>query len=153
MTTIDDYFKGRLEESGNGDTLSHCPQIGEVERILREYSERGIEVTITFKPELRDRWNSKTLTRLVRDILLRHNKCKCMIIGEYSKVGVYHMHGSIIAAPRDIATLRRKMSREIGRTEFKAIKWVESWVKYCLKADEEVLGTKELYKDEIIMIT
>lgn len=149
MTTIDDYFKDRLEEAGKCNTLSPCPPIGDIENYLTEISSKGIELTVTYKPELGIRWSSYTLTALVADILKKKRDLKACLIGEFSETGVYHMHGSVYASPRTINGLRRKMAREIGRCEFKAIRWVESWVKYCLKRDnnsnlKKIIDYKEL---------
>lgn len=144
-----DYFDGNYE-AGKGNTLSPCPPFGDVEKHLRMLSETGIEITVTYKPELRVRWSPATLTRLTRDILLKR-KVKVVLIGEYSDVGHYHMHGSIKAAPRDIDRLRRRFRHELGIVEFKAIRWVESWIKYCFK-EKETINPKTLRSDELIIL-
>lgn len=156
---IEEYYK---DGEAINNTLSNCrpkmvlkdehPDIEDVRTKLEQISEKGIEITITFKPELQNRYSPKTLTDIVKNILQEYrkrNKFSCVMVGEFSRVGIYHLHGSILAPARMINSMRRKMPRELGRTELKAIRYVESWVKYCLK-DEETNEEKELTEDELI---
>jgi len=122
--------------------------------ILREISEKGIEYTQTFRPELHNRYTPETLTTILRDLLIRSQKrykFTVILVGEYSKTGMYHLHGSIQAPPQMINGLRRRIPREIGRAEFKAIKYVESWIKYCFK-QEDSNDLKEIQTSEFIYL-
>lgn len=154
MATVMDYFNGNIE-AGKTTTLSDCPPIGDVEKQLREVSLKGIELTVTFKPELQLRWKPRTLTRMVKDIMSKR-KCKAVLIGEYSQTGMYHMHGSILADPRAINGMKREMARDIGRCEFKCIRYVDSWVEYCLKENGDKCGTnikrKDILVEELIIL-
>lgn len=161
--TIEDYFNGLTNGGGHGTTLSPCPRFwgldgkeleNEVEQQLRLVSEKGIEITVTFKPELQDAFSSRRLTYMVYELLVKtKGKIQAVIIGEYSKTGLYHMHGSILADGKIINRVKRKLSKEIGRVEIKAIKYSESWVEYCLKKDDEVRAIhKPIVKKELIVI-
>lgn len=162
--TIEDYFNGLTNGGGHGITLSPCPRFcgvdngkdldNEVEQQLRMISEKGVEITVTYKPELQNNFSSRRLTYMVYEILAKtRGKVQAVIIGEYSKTGVYHMHGSILADGKTVNTLKRKLSRDIGRVEIKAIKYSESWVEYCLKKDDDSRGIhKPLVKKEIVAL-
>lgn len=102
----------------------------------------GTEITLTFKPELRQMYNQITLTEMVKKTI-QHTRVKtgeklqCVIIGEFSKLGNYHLHGILKTNGRLSALIKRKLTHDYGRTEIAMIRNTESWIRYCLK-DEAV---------------
>ena len=78
---IEEYYK---DGEAINNTLSNCrpkmvlkdehPDIDEVRTKLEQISEKGIEITITFKPELQNRYSPKTLTDIVKNILREYRK-------------------------------------------------------------------------------
>lgn len=137
------YFRPRIEHVLNNRII---------EPDLRRLCENGIELSVTFIPCLQISCTPAHLTNLVASELEKYYKrykIEVMLIGEYSIVGKYHMHGAIIADPRVINILQRKFAKMFGRCEWKAIKYVESWVKYCLK-DEKTNKEKEIRETEFI---
>ena len=126
---------------------------------FQELCEKGVEITVTFKPEIHRLYAGDTLTDMVRVIFAgykRRYQFKLMMIGEYSKVGMYHMHGSIVAPPKMINSIRRRLAREIGRTEIQMIRDTGRWASYCLKDEHKSSNDKyvekEVYRDEIIVM-
>lgn len=137
-TSIEDFF----DKQGGSETLVTDPPKIDFDTIrerLMYITERGIELTLTFRPELHLNFTNKTLTQMVRNRLHKYTKRYCFevcLIGEISPMGMYHMHGSLIAPYRMINSIRRNFPKEFGRTEIKAVKFVESYVNYILKKDE-----------------
>ena len=163
-TILDYLYNDTEEEGGLGKTLSPVrPKVemnfGDLQRLLSDISEHGIEITATFKPELQECYNSASLTAMVEKELYKYRKrysFSCVMVGEYSKTGVYHMHGSIHAPSKMINSIRRNFPRLFGRTELKMIKWVSNWVDYVFKIDDEAFNLGVKHKDidynEIIVI-
>lgn len=138
------------------NTLSPRPKFEETNEteLLREISEKGIEYTQTFLPQLHMRYRPEQLTEILKELLVNYTKrykFKVVLIGEYSQTGQYHLHGSILAPPKMINSLRRILPREIGRAELKPISFVESYIKYCFK-DEYTGGYKQIDPTEYIEI-
>lgn len=149
------YIKTKTERAVR-NTLSYRPQFQEtpLTKELRDISEKGIEYTQTFKPELHNNYNSVSLTNILETLLRTYIKrytFRVILIGEYSLTGVYHLHGSILAPPKMVNSLRRRLPREIGRAELKQIRYTETWIKYCMK--DEYNGTyKDIDFEEVITI-
>lgn len=151
VNSIEDYFNGNYKKDGHGcNTLSPCPSFEDVQTAMNDISEKGVEITVTFKPEIHDMYNPGTLTNIVRTLLAKY-KIRIVLIGEFDKTGRYHLHGSLLTDGKTLNTLRRKLPREIGRTEIKAIKYTQSWVEYCLKfSDDERRRHKEITSEILI---
>lgn len=155
---IMDYFNGNIRDEAMCNTLSHRRTIIDPDDVLllrdqlNQISD-GIEITITFLPELHNRYNSSTLTQLVKhfftSIRLKGDTLDVILIGEFSATGFYHMHGIIKTSPRVINLVKRKINREIGRTELKMIKYVESYINYIFK---DTQFQRKIYNDEIITL-
>lgn len=153
--TIMDYYEEHGEESGVVTYLVTTPPIEEIKQQLSIMSEIGTELTITYKPDIHDRYTPATLTQMSRDNLFkiqkRHPELRAILIGEYSKTGMYHMHGTLKCDPRTLNALKRRLSHELGRCEIKSIKYVDSWVDYVLKkSDDDRINTKEILREEFI---
>ena len=154
MSTIIEAFKRRAERN---DLVTFPPDEGlpkilrpeECEKVVEDISSKGMTMTVTFKPEIHDRWKPATLTRIVKDIMskyMKRYKFRIILIGDYSDRGMYHMHGGIVAPPKMINSLRRRLPREVGRTELKQVKWSESWARYCVSEPETMNAAKTQYK-------
>lgn len=114
----------------------------------------GMEITITYKPQLRMQHNSTNLTDITTKCLLstlkRHN-FSTILIGEYSQTGHYHMHGILLTnTGRTIDAIIRKLTKELGRIEIRQIKYTESYINYILKDTKQ---NRKIYDDEIIKIS
>jgi len=113
----------------------------------------GIEITVTYKPQLQEHYNGKTLTEItlteMEKVQKRNRDMKYILVGEYSKTGIYHMHGILLTSSRGVNGVRRRLQRELGRTELKAIKYLDSYVNYILKDDDN--GKRVITTDEVIM--
>lgn len=149
------------------NTLSYRPQNRDItgENLYKLYEkfksfcEIGVEVTITFRPELSNRYNSVTLTKMVNDMLckcrIRHH-FYCMFIGEFSDVGHYHLHGVFITSGRTMSTIGNKLKREFGRTEIKNIRHTTCYAAYVFKYTEntDLKKTDELpgYKSDGLLL-
>lgn len=167
MTNIMDYFNSPTE----ADCANPCRQSAQKREPLREGDIKrfrdimectamgGIEYTQTFLPELTTRFNAESLSRILRDRLKRYQKrykFTCLLVGEYSPLGLYHYHGAILAPAKMINSIRRCVSREIGRLELKQIKYVQSYVAYCFKDEnhlQEFHKSRELWPEDIIYLT
>lgn len=152
--TIVDYFEENTNESGKAEYLVALPpkwkyDISYLKQYMNEIGATGIELTITFLPTLHERYNSRTLTQLLINQFAEYRKrykFNLVLIGEFSKTGLYHMHGVLRAPPRMVGSIRRNFPKRFGRTEVKAIKFVETWTAYCLKKDDD---DRENHKDII----
>lgn len=157
--TIMEYFDDGTEDGGNVDDLVTLPPDGEefsqrIKEKLHEFAEDGVEVTVTFKPELHWRYNPVTLTNIVREFFCTKRRrgypFRLLLVGEFSKVGLYHMHGVLVTSPRTLHTIRYGIGR-IGRTEFRYIRYPETWVEYVLKlSDDDRKHQKVLRNTEIV---
>lgn len=145
-----------LCSGGIENTLSQCRPKLDINGVLKirqelEKISSGMEMTVTFKPELRDRYNSGTLTNIVRKLLNKIGnkfKLQCVLVGEFSDMGVYHMHGIIKTSEgRCIDAVRRLFKRDIGRIEIKQISYVDSYIDYIFK---EFDLQRKIYEDETI---
>jgi len=130
------------------NTLSYlCPRIALTMEEVNGLKDRmlklgGCELTVTFRPELQE-CTPCHLTEIVRELLWKRLRrettpARCILIGEYSPLGLYHMHGMMYASPRTCNILRRVMAREIGRCEWKMVKFLESYVDYCFKPPKSI---------------
>lgn len=121
---------------------------------LRKASEKGVEITITFQPLLTERWRPETLTVMVNDQFKKYStryKFTVVLIGEFSKTGLYHMHGSILAEGKMLNSIRRNFPKQFGRTEIKAIRFSETWIQYVLKKDDDDREhEKPLYNNQVV---
>lgn len=148
----------RAEEERAMSYLVTSPEL--LKSDLRYACENGIEITITFMPELQNRWRPETLTYMVREQFDKYNKrydFTLVLIGEFSQTGVYHMHGALKTEAKMVNSIRRNFGRLFGRTELKGIKYSETWFNYCLKDENQNRANyaetkKELYKNLVIWI-
>lgn len=141
MATIDDYFRGQDSDDGrSGKTLSPIRPIEELQKAVTDMIDVGTEITVTFKPELSNRWQEQTLKevteRVIRKSLKRcPDRAQLVLIGEHSPTGLFHYHGIFRGIPNDhVARLKRACARELGRTEIKMIKYAESYRVYMFKS-------------------
>jgi len=155
-----DYFKET--NNGSGDLtylVKSPPRYCTTEELISikaslEDLEAGNEITITFKPDIHNRYKSITLTRMVFDLLTSFsNRIKdnfyidIILVGEFSKAGLYHMHGIIKCNnTRVINSLRRKLAKEVGRHEIRSIHNVEKYIEYILKDTPK----RQILRDEVI---
>lgn len=142
-------------ETGEVNTLSPRRPLREHNLIkIREKLEAlssGMEITITYVPALRQRFNSSTLTDITKHtlegVLKRHN-FDIVLVGEFSETGLYHMHGIVKAETgRVVDALKRRLGRELGRVEIKQISFTESYINYVLK---DINKGRIIYSDEVI---
>lgn len=127
-----------------------------IKELLKSTSVSGVELTITFRPDLRDAYNKTTLRNMVIKYFNRYRKYgfTMVLIMEISKTGMVHYHGSIMAPPEMMEKIRRGLPRAFGRTEIKCIKYTDSWVAYCLKNEDPCApntSTKKL-DDKVVII-
>lgn len=137
-----EYF---MRDSGDVNTLSHRrPKraFEDVKHVVMTFRDEMTELTITFKPELGQRYNEETLADITEMVIRRAlRKCphtaRLFLIGEHSPTGLWHYHGGFVGIPADqVSKLRRACTRELGRTEIKMIRYIESYKQYCLKSYE-----------------
>lgn len=124
-------------------------------KTLMETLSSGMEITCTFSDKLINAHTSDTLTRILRDTLLRVRGVhyfKMLLIGEFSKIGRYHMHGMVYTDGRGIEAIKRKLGRDIGFCHCKQISFTDSYIKYIFKSDYEDLP-RNIRIQEIINIT
>lgn len=158
MPNIMDYFR-ETEDAGDLSYLVKSPankltldELIAIRAGLEEIAESGLEITITFHPMIHNRYKSITLTRMVFDLLtsLRIKPCSTLeiiMVGEFSKTGMYHMHGVIYSNDaRQLNNIKRRLNKEIGRTEIKMIRNTVKYIDYILK-DTPI---REVLQDEVI---
>lgn len=161
--TIESYYRDNIQDmAGGNDTLSSPRQRNEmtkrdIEEIRHQLNtmESGVEITITFRPVFRGLYSSGSLTRMVGEVIEKTRVKKdeyleIMIIGEYSKTGMFHHHGIIKASGRLVDLIRRKLTKTFGRIEVKMIRNVPLYIDYILKDENSDGYTKRIiYDDEI----
>lgn len=102
--------------------------------------EKCSELTVTFKPVLIDNWGEDGLKDMVELELRKALKkaplnTQVLLIGEHSKLGMFHYHGLIQNAPNNILScVKRRLNREIGRTNVRQISYHESYMDYIFKS-------------------
>lgn len=133
-----DWFGLEVGVTGNGYELLYS----ELKTNYRLIAERGFEWTQTFTQPMVDRFESATLTEMLRTAF-KKLKAKfpdfCIIlIGEFSPIPAarYHMHGVAVCEARSLDAIKRKIKKEFGGANTKTIHNVESWVRYSFKKDE-----------------
>lgn len=139
MSDIMSYFDRLPKVSGVETLVTTPPPKAVIIENLEEISNNGIEITLTFNEMLHNRYSPATLTAMVRTDLMAYKKrykFSCIMVGEYSEVGRYHMHGSIRADGKMINSIKRKYPSKFGRVELKCIKYVQSWVQYVMKTEK-----------------
>lgn len=160
MPNIMDYFN--ITNNGSGDLTNlvksppnYCTS-REIENIKSSLEDiaAGSEITITFKPDIHNRYKSITLTRMVFDLLTSFsNRIKdnfyidIILVGEFSKSGMFHMHGIIKCNnERIINSLRRKLTKDIGRHEIRMIHNTSKYIDYILKD----IPKRQILQEEVI---
>lgn len=149
-------------EGGDATPLSHLRPIEvnvkELEdRLLLLVKQKDpLEVTVTFREELRDFYKGFTLTNMVakcfnRTRLQEGDYIEVIMVGEYSAVGHYHMHGIMRTTPRLVDLIRRKLKKEFGRVEIQQVRYPNSYVGYILKNDGVI--PRKIYTQELIEIS
>jgi len=146
----------------SGDSAIPCPiaakcvpDMDQLREFVEHVSNLGIEITMTFLPELAQKYHPSTLSVMVEDAFLRYKKrydFNVVLVGEYSPTGMYHFHGSLAAPVRMINSIRRNFPRTFGRTELKMIRHTEAWAAYVLKAHNDDTSIKELEPHDVIII-
>lgn len=95
-------------------------------------------ITITFKPtfQLMDpcylkSWIKKIFKNILKD---SEKQSKLILLYEISPMGMFHYHGIMSDfSYTKIAEVRRTLSKYVGRTEIKQIKYYDSYKQYILK--------------------
>lgn len=159
---IECYFDGTYGDGEEQNLVSSPPKLIDHETKVELYGrlsalcDRGVEVTITFKPQLHDAFTPNVLTQMVRQLLQRYRhryKFSIILIGEYSKKGKYHFHGAMLADGKFTNIIQRRLTREFGRTEIEYIRYSEGWAIYCMKKDDNDRDNqKDISEDEYIWI-
>lgn len=150
MKNIIDYFNN---EGGNATPCRIYAQNGNVQQptplvpeetlaTIREKTDRMIdndrgsmELTVTITDTLLNRYKKKYIKVMIEDII-RHTKGirDCILIPDYSNIGRLHYHGVIIFNKlSSMNTLKRKLTKQIGRTRIAQITYTESYKKYMYK--------------------
>lgn len=163
-TTIDEFIGFVHSDSGEVTSLDTSPprteqlteeKLKELHGSLMSLGETGIELGISYHPVLQNNHKSATLTQLVLNVLQSvrlqpDDTLRVILVGEFSELGRYHMHGIIKTNGRLINLLKRRLSREIGRTEFKQISYLESYCNYVLKDITRNGNKRIIYNTEVI---
>lgn len=148
MKNIEEYFRGVNDNpcrinAQNGNTQQSTSLISiETLETIREKTDRMIdndrgsmELTITMTDTLLNRYKKKYVKIMIEDII-RHTKGirDCILIPDYSETGRFHYHGVVIFNKlSSINTLKRKLTKQIGRTRIAQIMYTESYKKYMYK--------------------
>lgn len=126
-----------------------------IRECLMKIKDKGIEISPTFRPELRLRFKPSTITALLNEYFKKkshRHQFSLVLVGEYSLTGIYHMHGILDCEPRFASILRREMPREFGRTELKTISYPDSYVDYILKDEKKAKPTEKVVLSEETII-
>lgn len=107
---------------------------------LNIHSLNGMEITITFKQSIRDKYNDTE----IRNTLIKwlnincHNKLRYILIPEYGDNFNLHYHGVIWSINNTIKTaisnLKRDLRREFG---FTYIRYIRNYDKYMIYINKE----------------
>lgn len=146
---------------GEGRPLSYLrpieAQVVQLEEKLRELVKESspLEVTVTFRDDLRAAYQSFSLTNMLykcldRTRLHEGDYLQVIMVGEFSASGHYHLHGIMRTTPRLTDLIKRKLVKEFGRVEIQLIRYPESYISYILK--DTKLGRK-IYQSEVIEIS
>jgi hypothetical protein len=144
--SIMDYFKTDIDLNTlvksmpeERDTVLNRNEIISLMANLEDIADTGCEFTVTFNPLIHERYKSVTLTQMVFDLLHRiklkdRENLEIILVGEFSEVGRYHMHGVIKASnSRLLKRIRQKFTLEMGRIEIKQIHNVPKYIDYIFK--------------------
>jgi len=157
MSILDMLARAKDGNGGEVTSLSPRRRFSEVELKslkdrLSDIAETGMEICVTFRPQLAALYNGDTLTDITLSTLtriLKKHDMNVILVGEYSDAGLYHMHGVIKADGRCINSLKRTLGRELGRIRLRAISFTGSYVEYILKDTDK---SRKIYNTEVIQI-
>lgn len=166
-TYITEYFDEAVKRGGLGHLDTNPPRGGlrrlqylddssiETCKKLMEELTSGMEITCTFADSLIRCHTSDTLTRILRDTLVKVatvHKFRLFLVGEFSKIGRYHMHGMVYSDGRGIDAIKKKLQRDIGLCHIKQISFTDSYIKYIFKSEYDDLN-RNIRKEELINLT
>lgn len=137
------YIDNPIRKGVSGKFLSPLRPKIEIEtmiKLLDQFTENTLEITITFLPELREKWNETTLGNITEKVIRRSIKnaspnTRMILIGEHSVTGLFHYHGIITnLSGNNVAKLLRACKRHLGRTCIKQVKYDASYKVYMTKS-------------------
>lgn len=134
---IESYLNGGVVQS----LVTTPPDLdAESVKSIAKSMTNSLEICITFRDELIDRFEDETLMAMITEKLSRRFKkmpptAAILLIGEHSDIGRYHLHGLIQGIPNDDKSrLLKQIKREFGRSQIKMLTYSESYIDYIFKS-------------------
>jgi len=125
-----------IEEHEQPEELHMLPPIEHCQQVIGSMiDKKGLSITITFRESLLLKYKKRYIRVMIEEIM-KHTKGirEYMLIPDYSSSGRFHYHGVILFNEvKNVMTLKRKLSREIGRTDISQIRRGLSYGPYCFK--------------------
>lgn len=125
---------GRM--GGDTNVLSYLRPL--MEKML-EYKDSS-EITITFKQSWRNDFTNDEIIKFVERyfrFLPLNNLKEVILVPEYGANKNLHFHGIIRGKAKSLSELKGFLNKRFGRSTISNVKYVESYVKYLLKEQEE----------------
>lgn len=111
---------------------------------LKAYFEDVVEsprteaITITFKEELRLKFDERRLSSLISDVMEFFPIEEYIILPDVDLNGNYHFHGILKMLKKDKPKMKRYMTKHVGFIKYSYISEPDGWWDYCRKTKDMV---------------